>query len=79
MMAEPNEVTGVSPAELLFGNMIKLDRGIFLPQLAESEHVEVALSDWADAMFSAQKTLLDIATHRQDLKDARHTCRRHYL
>ena len=72
MMAEPNEVTGVSPAELLFGNMIKLDRGIFLPQLAESEHVEVALSDWADAMFSAQKTLLDIATHRQDLKDARH-------
>ena len=53
-------------------SLIKLDRGIFLPQLAESEHVEVALSDWADAMFSAQKTLLDIATHRQDLKDARH-------
>jgi hypothetical protein len=31
MMAEPNDVTGVSPAELLFGNIIKkLDRGIFL-------------------------------------------------
>jgi hypothetical protein len=28
MMAEPNEVTGVSPAELLFGNMVQLDRGI---------------------------------------------------
>jgi hypothetical protein len=28
-MAESNEVTGVSPAELLFGNMIQLvDRGI---------------------------------------------------
>ena len=33
MMAEPNEVIGVSPAQLLFGNSIQLDRGIFLPQL----------------------------------------------
>jgi len=29
MMAEPNEVIGVSPAQLLFGNSIQLDRGIF--------------------------------------------------
>ncbi len=33
MMAEPNEVIGVSPAKLLFGNSIQLDRGIFLPNL----------------------------------------------
>jgi hypothetical protein len=72
MMAEPNEVTGVSPSELLFGNMIQLDRGIFLSQLAESEHAEVTLSDWADQMFSSQKILLDIATRRQEQKDARH-------
>ena len=26
MMAEPNEVIGVSPAQLLFGNSIQLDR-----------------------------------------------------
>ena len=57
MMVEANQVTGVSPAELLFGNMIQLERGIFLPQLVESEHVEVALSDWADQMFSTQKIL----------------------
>jgi hypothetical protein len=43
MMVEANEVTRASPAELLFDNMIQLDRGIFLPQLAESEHAEVAL------------------------------------
>jgi hypothetical protein len=72
MMAEPNEVTGISPAELLFGNMIQLDRGIFLPQLADSEHVEIALSDWADKMFSSQRILLDIAMHRQERKDLRH-------
>jgi transposase InsO family protein len=33
MMAEPNDVIGVSPAQLLFGNSIQLDRGIFLPNL----------------------------------------------
>ena len=34
MIAEPNEVIGVSPAQqLLFGNSIQLDRGIFLPNL----------------------------------------------
>jgi hypothetical protein len=72
MMAEPNEVIGVSPAELLFGNMVQLDRGIFLPQLSEEDNREVALSDWADRMLSAQRILLEIATDRQRLKDERH-------
>ena len=55
MMAEPNDVIGVSPAQLLFGNSIQLDRGIFLPNLPK-EDVEadiIALSDWADKMFEA--------------------------
>ena len=55
-MAEPNEVIGVSPAQLLFGNSIQLDRGIFLPQLpAGGVEAEVALSDWADRMLSTLK------------------------
>ena len=66
MMAEPNEVIGVSPAQLLFGNSIQLDRGIFLPQLpAGGVEAEVALSDWADRMLSAQKVLLDTAQRLQ--------------
>ena len=49
MMAEPNDVIGVSPAQLLFGNSIQLDRGIFLPNLPrEGVEAEIALSDWAD-------------------------------
>ena len=49
MMAEPNAVIGVSPAKLLFGNSIQLDRGIFLPNLPrEGVEAEVALSDWVD-------------------------------
>ena len=39
MMAEPNEVIGVSPAQLLFGNSIQLDRGNFLPQLPAAEEI----------------------------------------
>ncbi len=62
MMAEPNEVIGVSPAQLLFGNAIQLDRGIFLSQLPDDGvETEVALSNWADRMFTAQKVLLDTA------------------
>ena len=73
MMAEPNDVIGVSPAQLLFGNSIQLDRGIFLPNLPkEGVEVEVALSDWADKMFEAQRVLLDTAQRSQQQKDARH-------
>ena len=73
MMAEPNEVIGVSPAQLLFGNSIQLDRGIFLPNLPkERVEAEIALSDWADKMFEAQRLLLDTAQRLQQQNDARH-------
>ena len=73
MMAEPNEVIGVSPAQLLFGNAIQLDRGIFLPQLPVSGvETEVALSDWADRMLSAQRVLLDTAQRLQRQRDMLH-------
>jgi hypothetical protein len=73
MMAEPNEVIGVSPAQLLFGNAIQLDRGIFLPNIpTEGVEKEIALSDWADSMFTAQKILLDIAQRLQQKKDTLH-------
>ena len=73
MMAEPNEVIGVSPAQLLFGNSIQLDRGIFLPNLPrEGVEAEIALSDWADKMFEAQRVHLDTAQRLQQQEDARH-------
>jgi hypothetical protein len=73
MMAEPNDAIGVSPTQLLFGNSIQLDRGIFLPNLPkEGVEAEIALSDWADKMFEAQRVLLDTAQRLQQQKDARH-------
>ena len=63
---------GVSPAaQLLFGNSIQLDRGIFLSQQpAAGVETEVALSDWADRMLSAQKVLLDTAQRLQKQRDS---------
>ena len=73
MMAEPNDVIGVSPAQLLFGNSIQLNRGIFLPNLPkEGVGAEIALSDWANKMFKAQRVLLDTAQRLQQQRDARH-------
>jgi hypothetical protein len=73
MMAEPNKVIDVSPAQLLFGNSIQLDHGIFPPNLPkEGMEAEITLSDWADKMFEAQRVLLDTAQRLQQQKDARH-------
>jgi transposase InsO family protein len=73
MMAEPNDVIGVSHAQLLFGNSIQLDRGIFLSHLPkEGVEAEMALSDWADKMFEAHRVLLETAQRLQQQKDARH-------
>ena len=62
MMAEPNEVIGVFPAQLLFGKPIQLDRGINLPNLPR-EGVEAEV---------AQRVLLDTAQLLQQQKDASH-------
>jgi len=76
MMAGSNEVIGVSPAQLLFGNSMQLaiDRGFFLSNLPQDRVVEaeVTLSDWADVMFTAQKALLDTAQRLQRQKDTLH-------
>jgi hypothetical protein len=73
MMAEPNVVIGVSPAQLLFGSAIQLDRGIFLSQLpASGVDAEVAFSDLADRILSAQRLLLDTAQRLQKQQDMAH-------
>ena len=61
---------------IFFGNRVNantvpfVDRGILLPNIpAEGMEAEVALSDWADDMFSAQKALLDTAQRLQGQKD----------
>lgn len=72
MNASVHESIGVSPAQLLFGNAITLDRGILLPHNIVDNHNSVKLSDWADKMLSKQATLLQIAQTTQQKRDAYH-------
>jgi hypothetical protein len=52
MMNEPIEHRGVSPAQLVFGNMINLDRGIILNNIpAEEDQCQIALLKWTQSML----------------------------
>jgi len=78
LMTDRNEVTQTTPAELLFGNAIDLDRGIFLPHApVDTEGKEFWLSEWAAKMLQTQKNILDIATKLQKKRDFKRLIEEH--
>ena len=68
---EIHSSTGVSPAQLVFGNSIDLDRGLFQPKHV-SEEKEASLSDWTAKLLNYQSRALTIARQTQSAKDERH-------
>ena len=75
MNSTVNETTGVTPASLLFGNTINLDRGIFLPLGAIpdlDEPIPKRLSQWSADMLRDQQRLLSIALNRQLVHQTKH-------
>jgi len=77
MNAEPIEHLGVSPAQLVFGNAVDLDRGIFLPNLPQNEEDRDAeLSAWSARMLKAQARVLELARQNQLRKDEIHLAER---
>ena len=63
----------MAPAQLLFGNLIHLVRGILLPNLpATRDDKEFKLSAWAARVVENQRILPDIAQKRQLARDAGH-------
>jgi len=62
---------GTTPATLLYGNAIDLDKGIFLP-LNEDESVPKHLSTWAAENLAAQQAVIKIAQKNQQNKDTQH-------
>jgi transposase InsO family protein len=58
--------TGFTPASLMFGNSIDIDKG-FLFQHEQETNPEVTYTEWSQQLLSSQTTLLDIA--RQNLTD----------
>ena len=69
--ATTNESNSVSADQLLFGNAIRLDRGIFLPHTAQTD-AQVSLSKWAADMLKAQHDITAIAQKVQRDKDQLH-------
>jgi len=67
--ADTKESIGVSPAQLLFGNSVQLDRGIFLPNNPNSSE---NISDWMQKMLKAQSELIHVARVTQENRDDEH-------
>jgi transposase InsO family protein len=53
--------TGLPPSKLLFGNMVDLDRGIFIPQESVHPDTQVSLSDHMARMLTLQTKLIELA------------------
>jgi hypothetical protein len=70
MNSSVHSSTGVSPASLLFGDSINLDRGIFIPMEVVEE--SKTLSQWSSDMLQTQLKLIHIAELRQISKDDSH-------
>jgi len=74
MNASVHSSIGVSPAQILFGNAITLDKGIFLPHI-RPEGEKITLSEWAEKMQAKQAQIIKIAQKVQTEKDDSHVVR----
>lgn len=71
--SEEKERTGVTPAELLFGNTIQLDRRILCPTPMESNNeAPMRLSTHMEKLLKAQGDLIKIAQEHQNKHDEYH-------
>jgi transposase InsO family protein len=71
--AEEKESTGVSPAELLFGNAVKLSRHLLLPESAVTDSAMGRnLSQRMSDMLKAQTRLIKVAQETQVALDSHH-------
>ena len=73
MNSAVSQSTGVSPAQLLFGNAITLNRSILVDLPV---HVRHDLSEWANNMVKAQYLIIDKAVAYQKQIDQKHRAKR---
>ena len=76
MNSAVNQNTGVSPAQLLFGNAITLNRSILVDLPV---HVQHDLSTWANEMVQAQYLIIDLAVAHQQSVDEKNRAKRQKL
>jgi len=63
---------GVAPSQILYGNAINLDRGIFLPLHNVNNNQYAQLSEWSDKMLKTQNAVIEAAQNSQRSKDENH-------
>ena len=71
MNSTVNESTGLTPAEIIFGNSIDLDRGMFHP-ISDVNEQPVIISDWMAKMLETQAKLIALARKKLMAKDEKH-------
>jgi transposase InsO family protein len=69
--SQVHSVTKVSPAQIIYGNAIDLDRSIFRPQYTKN-HDKMQLSEWTARMLKAQADIIRIAREHQEEHDVHH-------
>ena len=74
MNANTIESIGASPAQIIFGNSIALDRWIFAPHLFK-EADKTKLSSLIADMLQSQKDIIQIAQKTQTIRDNNHYAR----
>ena len=67
---------GVSPAQIIFGAAIDLDRGILKPNVWTEEHGHGPLSEYVNKLIEAQKAAIEYAAERQRMTDNKHLAER---
>jgi hypothetical protein len=70
--SEEKKNTGLSPAEILFGNTVDLGRRILHEPLSTSHNPNEPLSEYMERLLSKQATLIEIAQETQLKHDSHH-------
>jgi transposase InsO family protein len=77
--ATVHDTTGLAPAQILFGNAVDLDRGIFLdyhgkdlPDKPTTDKANIQLRQYVDELWSKQQELMELARSHQKQHDEEH-------
>ena len=77
--ATSKESLGVSPAQLIFGNAIDLDRGLFFNDTlvdANDKDMSKSVREFLDKLLHNQAIVLEVAQEQQASSDAKHVAQR---
>ena len=74
--AEVIQSIGVSPAQIIFGNAIDLDREILKPNAEHDTHAHPIMSEYVKKLIEAQKATIAFAAETQNRLDENHVAKR---